>query len=399
MERRQDLDFIRVSIFFLLIVYHTSLIFGSREFLIKSSESTIFFDSVHVLSHPWRVSLLFFVSGAATAFALRRWKPGELRSRRSRQLLIPFLIGIILLIPPQIHAFLSVHEGMPISMVKVFWRYLSFSPFELADGSRTVIFTMEHLWYLAYLWLYTAIYTTLVRVCGSHLDIFGGWLAARLKGAGLLLWPMAFFVLLRIIVMPQFPHRLDIINDWYSHMRYLSCFAGGVLLGGRTEFWQNLLRVRKPALVGALACGPILLWMLALHPLADDRFWSSPQVSLIDGSFMWCTVVAILGYGQMLATFHHPALSYLNKAVLTYYVLHQTVMLLIAEQLHAMGWLGIGAFLPLVVLTLLTCGLFYEVWRRLWLMARRLRPVPSLAAETARLAKAKLIFPVPGKAD
>ncbi len=399
MERRPDLDIIRVSIFLLLIVYHVSLIFGSREFLIKSSENTSFFDSVHVLSHPWRVSLLFFVSGAATAFSLQKRRPGELRSRRSHQLLIPFVLGVILLIPPQIHAFLSVHEGMPISVGEVFRRYLTLSPFQLADGSWRVIFTMEHLWYLAYLWLYTAIVTTLMSVCGSTLKTIGDWLAARLKGAGLLLWPMIFFVLLRLIVMPQFPHRLDIIDDWYSHILYLTCFAGGILLGGRAEFWQNLVMVRRAALIGALACVPVLLWMLELHPLADNRFWSSPLASLIDGGFMWCTAVAILGYGQMLATVHHPALSYLNRAVLTYYVLHQTVMLLIAEQLYAMGWLGTGAFLPLVVLTLLICGLFFEGWRRLCHLMPRLQPLWSIAVETTRLTKAKLMFPVPRKAD
>jgi hypothetical protein len=365
MERRHDLDLVRITAFFLLMVYHASLMFGSRQFVIKSVESTPFFDIVHLLTHPWRMTLLFFISGAATAFALEKQRPGELRSRRSRQLLLPFLIGMVVLIPPQVHAFLTVVDGRSITMLEVFQGYLTLSPFELSDGSREVFLSMQHLWYLVYLWIYTVIMTTLVALWRGRLDRFADWLAARLKGPALILWPLLFFVLLRATVKPFFPHRLDIAQDWYSHIRYLSCFAGGVLLGGRADFWHELAKVRRAGLVGVLTCVPILLMMISVTPLADRATWNSPFASLVVGSFMWCAMVAILGYAQMFGSFRHPVVSYLNKAVLTYYVLHQTLMVIIAKWLHSIGFLRVSSFVPIVLLTLIACALVYEAWRRL----------------------------------
>jgi surface polysaccharide O-acyltransferase-like enzyme len=384
MERRHDLDLVRVGTFFLLIIYHASLVFGTRQFLVKSSASTSAFDIVHMLSHPWRLCLLFFVSGAATAFSLRRQSPNGLRSKRSRQLLIPFLAGMILLIPPQIHAYLTLQEGMTIGLIEVFRRYLTFSPFDFADGSKAVIFSMEHLWYLAYLWFYTAICTTLVSLRSQGLKRIGNWLADRLKGVGLLLWPLAFFVLLRIILLqPDVPHRLQILDECYFHIRYLSCFAAGILLGKRLEFWERLLAVRKAAMIGALACIPILLLTNDAHLPANDAGRGSLQAGLVDDTFMWCTVIAVLGYARHFSPLAHPVLGYLNSAVLSYYVLHQTVMLMLAEMLHALGLLEPASFLALAVLTLIACAVLYEGWRRLRILGLQLQISRSVASDAS----------------
>ncbi|MGV1764731.1 hypothetical protein [Rhizobium rhizogenes] len=58
MSRRHDLDFLRVAAFMLLIVYHVSLMYNSRSFLLKSQDSSAMFDVIHLWTHPWRMSLL-----------------------------------------------------------------------------------------------------------------------------------------------------------------------------------------------------------------------------------------------------------------------------------------------------------------------------------------------------
>ena len=117
--------------------------------------------------------------------------------------------------------------------------------------------------------------------------------------------------------------------------------------------------------------------MFSQHPISDQAAWNSPTGCLLVAAFMWCTMVAILGYGQRLRAVDHPALRYLNKAVLSYYILHQTIMVLIAAKLEALGLLGPAAFLPLAAATLVTCALLYEVWRRLWLLVVRPRFAPA----------------------
>ncbi|WP_234905288.1 hypothetical protein [Rhizobium rhizogenes] len=41
----------------LLIVYHVSLMYNSRSFLLKSQDSSAMFDVIHLWTHPWRMSL------------------------------------------------------------------------------------------------------------------------------------------------------------------------------------------------------------------------------------------------------------------------------------------------------------------------------------------------------
>jgi hypothetical protein len=340
--------------------------YGSRQFFIKSDDSNSYFDIIHLLSHPWRMSLLFLISGVATAHALKRLSPAQLRSKRTRQLVPPLLLGLAFLIPPQLYVYFNGTIGLSISMVEVFARYLTLSPFDLPDGSRTVFLTMEHLWYLAYLWTYTALLVVLAAIAGRHLfQTAGGWLCARLEGVGLLIWPVALFLLLRLVLRPVFPPSANIAADLYHHALYLSCFLGGVVLGGREAFWHHLATMRRPALILALACIPALLHEFGKAQPGDQQVWNSLENAFILSLFRWCVIVAILGHAQALRSWRPPALTYLNRAILSYYVLHQPLMLLIAYGLDRMGIFNAAAFLPIVAMTLGACAVIYEAWRRL----------------------------------
>ena len=145
-SRRHDLDFVRVAAFLLLIVYHVSLIYNSRNFMLKAPDSSPAFDIIHLLTHPWRMTLLFFISGAVTGMLLVKRPQGALRSARTRQLLLPFLAGMAFLIPPQIYVFLNAEMGVHISLLEVFWNYLTLTPVSLPSGEQTLLASMQHLW-------------------------------------------------------------------------------------------------------------------------------------------------------------------------------------------------------------------------------------------------------------
>ena len=52
------------------------------------------------LVNPWRMSLLFLISGAVTAIALGRGSRGWLGGRLSR-LGLPLVAGVLVIVPPQ----------------------------------------------------------------------------------------------------------------------------------------------------------------------------------------------------------------------------------------------------------------------------------------------------------
>jgi glucan biosynthesis protein C len=78
MERRYDLDWIRVGAFFLLILYHVGMFYVPWPWHVKSPHPVEWLQPVMQLTNPWRLPLLFLVSGAATRFMADKITAGGL---------------------------------------------------------------------------------------------------------------------------------------------------------------------------------------------------------------------------------------------------------------------------------------------------------------------------------
>jgi len=71
--RRHDLDWLRIAAFGLLIGYHVGMLYVPWTFHGKSENSGWPVLKAFMLAlNPWRLSLLFVISGAATAFMVAR---------------------------------------------------------------------------------------------------------------------------------------------------------------------------------------------------------------------------------------------------------------------------------------------------------------------------------------
>ena len=67
-DRRHDLDWIRIGAFLLLILYHVGMFYVPWDWHVKSSHEVPALEPIMQLTNPWRLTLLFLVSGAATRF-------------------------------------------------------------------------------------------------------------------------------------------------------------------------------------------------------------------------------------------------------------------------------------------------------------------------------------------
>ena len=100
-ERRIDLDWVRIAAFGLLIFYHVGMLYVSWGFHIKSAHRITALEPLMLVLNPWRLALLFLVSGVATRFMLRKYALGPLLRSRSARLLIPLVFGMLVIVPPQ----------------------------------------------------------------------------------------------------------------------------------------------------------------------------------------------------------------------------------------------------------------------------------------------------------
>ncbi|WDK60169.1 acyltransferase family protein [Xanthomonas campestris pv. campestris] len=109
MQRRHDLDWLRVIAFGLLVLYHVGMDYVTWDWHVKSLTTQLMLEPLMLLSSPWRMSLLLLISGVATAFMLRS-RPEGLLYRRSRQLLLPLLFGMAVIVPPQSYYYQVVEQ-------------------------------------------------------------------------------------------------------------------------------------------------------------------------------------------------------------------------------------------------------------------------------------------------
>lgn len=88
-DRRYDLDWLRIAAFGLLIFYHVGMFYVTWGFHVKSSHASPAAEPFMLLVNPWRLTLLFIISGSATRFMLDKMKPGAFAASRTLRLLVP----------------------------------------------------------------------------------------------------------------------------------------------------------------------------------------------------------------------------------------------------------------------------------------------------------------------
>jgi hypothetical protein len=346
--RRHDLDALRVFCFGTLIIYHTSLIYGTRSWHLNSSESNRLIDLIGVASHPWRMSLLFFISGLVTRSLLRNRSVREIRDARTRQLLLPFLLGVILIVPPQIY--LSRSNPFPDLSYWEFWRAYMVSSL-----------TLEHVWFLAYLWIYMFTLSFAWPFLERLWPNVSTSLAATLRGKKLFLVPILFLSVLRLCLFPLFGETLVITTDFYAHSLYFSMFTAGFLLMNEPLFWQEVDRQRWLSLSLALISFFVVATIVVAVPRESLPNSVIVILRIVRTIFQWCAILTLLAFAGRIANRPSRVIAFLNKSMMTYYVAHQTVIVFAAYYISKIGLLDVRSFLPIVLITAAACVLIAEI--------------------------------------
>ena len=373
MTRRHDLDWVRVLAFGVLVLYHIGMYYVSWDWHVKSPEAGPTIEPLMMLSSPWRLSLLFLVSGAATAFLLERMPRGFLGSR-SWRLLLPLLFGMFVIVVPQ--TYYEVVEKLPggyhDGYLAFYARYLAADPNFCREGDCLDVPTWNHLWFVAYLWVYTVVLWLITRwMAPEALARIRDFAAARLSGAGALLWPIALLALARLALVGRFESTHALVDDWYNHAQYFAVFALGFLMACSHGFWQSLQRLRWPALGIAAASYAFIVWYF--HGNGFDDANPPPNAlrmaqRLLWAANQWTTIAAICGFAYRFRHADSAALRYLVPAVFPVYILHQTVIVVLAHHLKALSMPAVVEGPLLIVATFALCFAGYEAIRRVGLL-------------------------------
>lgn len=148
------------------------------------------------------------------------------------------------------------------------------------------------------------------------------------------------------------------LGGW-NMLTYPLFFLYGAFLFTRQPVAAIFCRAMGPALVGALSTTTLLLvtvyvdGMVAFGPYPHD--WQR----ILHAVSGWCWMVVFLGLAYRSLTVRTPFLTYANEAVLPFYILHQTVIILVGYAIIKNGWSAAASYGGVLVGSLLGICLLY----------------------------------------
>jgi fucose 4-O-acetylase-like acetyltransferase len=145
--RRSDLDRLRILAVLLLFPFHSARVFnpGSDFYVRNAQESPGLGWTVVTFLDPWHMGLLFVLAGMASWFAFGHRSPRQYAGERTRRLLVPFLFGLLAIVPLQQYLAVQRVAGSDHSLGGWLTDYWGMRG---EIGGYTGGFTFGHLWFV-----------------------------------------------------------------------------------------------------------------------------------------------------------------------------------------------------------------------------------------------------------
>ncbi|MEN8798138.1 MAG: acyltransferase family protein [Flavobacteriaceae bacterium] len=329
LERRYDIDWLRVITIGLLLIYHIAIIFQPWAMLVGFIRSETPMEALWkpmTMLNVWRIPILFYVSGMGLYFAIRKRNWLQLLIERTRRILLPFIFGIIVITP--IHMFIfQGYYNLPLS-------YYSHT---------------GHLWFLGNIFAYVLLLSPLFFYLKKNKQ------GRFIKGISSLmrhpfgpLLPIGFFVMEVLILKPQI--FVMYADTWHGFFLGLLAFFFGFLFAfcGKA-FWQTVLKWRWLYLISAAVLYLVRLLVFDLN---------SPGYLMAIESNVW--ILGVFGLGYKYLNKPSTTLSYLSKAAYPVYIIHMFVLYAAAAIILPLELPLFVKFLTIVTSSALVCYLIYE---------------------------------------
>ena len=320
------IDWLRVLAMLSIFFYHNDRFFNYHDWHMKNAVTSLW-SSIHTsFFDQWMMPLFFILSGAAIFYSLRRRNAGDFIKERFLRILVPLImVGYFLTAPPEIYLDRLSHSRFSGTFFKFYPHY--FNGFDMFGGNFA--WHGVHLWYLLYLFVFSLMLFPLFL---SRKEA-GKSLVSRL--ATLFEKPWTFLLLFLPLA------AIDIIIDavglgfsratgGWSFLSYVLFLIYGYLIFSNMVIQEIIRKYSSVALIVAVVLSfyGLVMQFVVKWPISfGTPYYIS--VMLVRALRSFCWIVAILGFGSRFLNFNNTFLGYANEAVLPFYILHQTIIMII----------------------------------------------------------------------
>jgi len=375
--RHYGMDWLRIGAFALLIFYHIGMVFIPWAYHAKVAHPIGWVTIPMQALNAWRLALLFVVSGFASR-AIFAGAPfaGRFAWGRIKRLLPPILFAMVVINPAQPWVELTTQHGYTGD----FWHFLTTDYFRFQKINRIVLPNWQHLWFVVYLWAYTLGLALVLFVIPTRLQtMIERVVSYALTGPLLLIVPVALLIGQWLWTYPGTGETHAFFDDLPAHRLYFAMFLFGFLLAGNDRLWRAIRRWWPLAAGIALTAYTIVAvteFTYLKIPITGKVWYWFGMVRAVQ---TWTSIIALIGIADRWLNHDHPSRAMLNEAVFPFYIIHQTIIVVVAGALLQTSIGPLAEFAVLLAATVLGCWVFYRIGREIgWL-----RPLIGLRARRA----------------
>ncbi len=373
-ERLYYLDWLRVFAVILLVPYHTGMTFVESDFHIKNNIISSKITTINALIDNWHMPLFFLLAGASTWFALAKRSSYAYVKERFLRLIVPLIFGILIIVPPQTF-FENIQKSGFMGNYLEFYSHLFNGIYPKGN------LNWNHLWFLFYLFIISITVLPLILFWKSNqgisfLESFCQWLAHG-RRIFLLFIPLA---IIQVALKVAYPGPQNIVSDWARILFMLFIFIYGAMFYIFPWFRESLERNVKLAFVIGIVIYAIFISMRLLDYKLNFGY-NLPSLLLLGISSLstFCWLIVILGFSQQRLNFSNRFLEYASEGVLAFYILHQTVIIILGYYVVQTGHSIIVKYLFINIISFALIMAIYETLVRRFSILRALfgmRPLP-----------------------
>lgn len=329
-NRQSYLDWLRMLAIIGVLFFHSAQPFASENkwHIMNNQTSDLFAEFTFWISR-FRMPLLFFISGAVTYFILKKKTATQFVGLRFQRLIVPLIFGMLVIVPPQVYLE-RLHQGFKGNYFEF---YLTIFKGEAYPKGNT---SWHHLWFIAYLFVYDIVAAPLFAwLTSAKAKVFIRKLDWLAEGKRVYLLTVPAIIVFSSLVL-KYPQTNDLVHDWMYLPYFFMFFVPGFLCMRNTKLMDSIERCRRISLLVAFLSLIVMNYRrwndIDLENLTDN--WGANPFTYLYLSIYpiiaWSWVLAVVGYGKKYLNLQHKALSYINQFVYPFYILHQTVIVILA---------------------------------------------------------------------
>jgi len=321
--RRTDLDALRILFCGSIIVAHALLVFAPDHIYHVVSHETSFvalvlYELIKVTTMP----AFMLIAGWSAVRSLRHRSSAHFMWERVKRLLVPLLFGIATF--GCIIKYIELSGGRSLSLAGMTQAdnlrhmlqldraptFLDFIPYYL---TRFPLLTWSHLWFLAYLLLFSLVLLPALKALARRPP------REVEPPAAIVYLPALVLAALLVFVGGYWPFLPRLVGDWGNLVFYAVCFLIGAMMAAWPGFETRLHRQLVPFLV------------LAVVGFVGLIHWGdSTPGRICAGLTSWLGTGALLAVAARHPPRPSPTLAWLSEAALPIYILHHAPLLMIA---------------------------------------------------------------------